>query len=131
MAQPMPTTIEATEAELAQLRAAIDADWQKPTSYGSLRGKQHGQRIDASVRRAGVTSARLTALEAHLAGLQRAAVAPAPKPLPTDDEILAARLVRTKLGWEQVVKVNRTTVTVVAEPGWDNKVPFRKILEVR
>lgn len=128
----LPTTIVATRAEIERIntesaRAFGDPHW----NYGNQRTKAYGQRTDAAIRRAAQRVERVQALERHLVALERAASAPAPKPAPADDEIRSARLVRTKLGWEKVVKVNRTTVTVEAEPGWDNKVSFRKILEVR
>jgi hypothetical protein len=124
----LPSTIDATEAELSQLREAVSTPFQ---NHGNMRTKAFGQRTNAAIHRAAERFARIKALETHLAHLTRLASAPAPKPAPTADEIRGAALVRTRYGWERVVKVNRSTVTVEAEPGWKDKVSFSKILEVR
>lgn len=124
----MPSTIGAAEAELAQLRELVSEPFQ---NHGNMRTKAFGQRTDAAIRRTAERFARIKALEAHLARLNAAATAPAPKPAPTAEEIRGAALIRTRYGWERVVKVNRTTVTVAAEPGWNDKVPFSKVLDVR
>lgn len=128
----LPATIDATRAEIERLNAESEHAFGDPHwNHGNQRTKTFGQRTDAAIRRAAQHVERVKVLERHLAALERAASSPAPKPAPTVDEIRSARLIRTKLGWERVVKVNRTTVTVEAEPGWNNKVSFRKILEVR
>lgn len=40
-------------------------------------------------------------------------------------------LIRVSVGWERVAKVNKTTITVVAPGGWNNKVKIVDILEHR
>jgi hypothetical protein len=129
--KPLPATVEATEAELAQLNAECETAMGAQWNYGNQRTKAFGRRTDAHIRRAAARSARISELETHLACLRRAAAAPPPKPPPTEEEIRAARLVRDQHGWSKVVKVNRTTVTIEVPPGWNDKIPFRKIIEVR
>jgi hypothetical protein len=53
------------------------------------------------------------------------------KPVPfTDEELKAARAVRTINGWHKVVRVNAKTVTVETGYSWTDRYPFKKILEV-
>lgn len=61
----------------------------------------------------------------------RAAYALKTAPVPfTDEELYAARAVRTHYGWQRVIRVNPVTVTVIGDFG-DYRVPHAKILEVR
>ncbi len=130
----LPTTIEATRAELDQLNATIVAAANNPHwNYGRSRTKAFGRRTDAAIHRTAQCFARVKALEAHLVHLQAqetAAQAPAPKPVSMGD-IWVGMAVKTKSGWFRVVKINRTTVTVDVEPGWDDIVPLSRVLEVR
>ena len=53
------------------------------------------------------------------------------KPVPfTDEELAAARVVRTMYGWWRVLRVNGKTVTVAGDFG-DMRVPHAQVLEVR
>jgi hypothetical protein len=48
----------------------------------------------------------------------------------TDEELKAARVVRTRYGWNRVIRVNTKTVTVSGDFG-DHRIPTTTILEVR
>lgn len=129
--KPLPDTVEATEAELAQLNAECEAAMGDGWNYGNQRTRAFGRRTDAHIRRATVRAERMRELEAHLASLKRPASVQPPKPSPTEDEIRSAHFVRDRNGWNKVVKVNRATVTIEVPPGWNDKIPFKKIIEVR
>lgn len=127
----LPVTVEATRAEIDRINAESERAFSDPYwNYGNQRTKAFGQRTDAAIRRAAQRVERVEVLKRHLAALERATTA-ATKPLPTEEEIRSARLIRTKHGWEKVVRVNRSTVTIEVPPGWNDKVSFRKIFEVR
>jgi hypothetical protein len=48
----------------------------------------------------------------------------------TDEELKAARVIRTRFGWAQLLRVNAKTVTVKGAFG-DDRIPVASILEVR
>jgi uncharacterized sporulation protein YeaH/YhbH (DUF444 family) len=53
------------------------------------------------------------------------------KPVPfTDEDLKASRAVRTRYGWNRVIRVNTKTVTVNGDFG-DYRIPTTTILEVR
>lgn len=58
-----------------------------------------------------------------------AALRAAPVPF-TEEQYQAARIVRTKLGWFKVVRVNTQSVTVETGYSWKDRVARSKILEV-
>ncbi len=69
--------------------------------------------------------AEVTRLQNHLEYLKKR------KPIAfTEAELAAARVIRSELGWEIVVRVNGSTVTVGAGVS-QARVPFEKVLEVR
>jgi hypothetical protein len=47
------------------------------------------------------------------------------------EDLTGARLVRTRHGWHEVVRVNRATVQVLAAPGMDDRISVGRVLEVR
>ncbi|WP_434315865.1 hypothetical protein [Leifsonia sp. P73] len=49
----------------------------------------------------------------------------------TRDDLLGADVVRTKLGWYKVVRLNQQSVTVDSGHSWTSVVPFAKILDAR
>lgn len=117
-----------TEADLDQARARLDA---LPTNPGtsSLRGKTHGIRVDAAIRRTAELCDEIRRLEAKLTSLRSAPPAP---PATLDlSQLHLARFVRTRWGWFEVVKVNTKSMKVLAAPGMDDRVPIGKILDFR
>ena len=63
---------------------------------------------------------------------RKAATAAANTPVPfTEDEYKAARIVRTKLGWHLVVKVNAKSVNVQTPYSWTDRILRDQIIEVR
>lgn len=62
----------------------------------------------------------------------RAEYAERNRPIPfTDEQYAAARAVRTRLGWYEVVRVNAQSVTVKTAYSWTDRVLRKKILEVK
>lgn len=49
----------------------------------------------------------------------------------TQDELKAARVIRTRYGWQVVVRVNKTTVSVATGYSWVDRVKLNDVLEVR
>lgn len=49
----------------------------------------------------------------------------------TLDDINGATHVRTSVGWHEVVRVNKTTVSTATGYSWVDRYPFDRILEVR
>jgi len=49
----------------------------------------------------------------------------------TDAELKAARYIRTKHGWHEVVRVSAKSVTVRTEWSWNDRVLFADVIEVR
>lgn len=129
MAEAPVDEIASKEAELERARAALQAaaDYQ---AGGSSRTKTHRIRSDGALRRAGQAARRITQLEREIEGLRRKATQPEPAPLDLD-RLPHARYIRTKVGWYEVIKVNRKTVKVVADPGWDDLIPISRIVEIR
>ena len=63
--------------------------------------------------------------------LERAAIAN-PEPVPfTNDELRAARLIRTRHGWHKVARINAKRVSVATGYSWTDRVALSKIMEVR
>jgi hypothetical protein len=53
-------------------------------------------------------------------------------PVPyTTEELGAARVVRTDVGWHKVVRVNAKSVTVESGYAWNDRYTLDKVLEVR
>lgn len=46
----------------------------------------------------------------------------------TRDDVKDAVLVRDQFGWHNVIRVNRTTVTVETGYSWTDRIPFDKII---
>lgn len=54
------------------------------------------------------------------------------KPVPfTTEELKAARVIRTSVGWHKVAKVNAKSVSVETGYSWTDRYTIDKILEVR
>lgn len=49
----------------------------------------------------------------------------------TAADLTGATHVRDRWGWWEVVRVNRTSVTVRGEHSWDERIPVGRILEAR
>ena len=64
------------------------------------------------------------------ANAEAAKVRNAPVPF-TEAEYLAAKVIRTRLGWYEVIRVNAKSVTVKTAYSWADRVGRSKILEVR
>lgn len=122
--------IAAKEAELAAARGALDAVYSQPAGTSRMRGKQHGVRVDAQIRRGAALSETVQRLGRELDALRRQGTGPASAPLDLA-RLPVARYVRTRHGWYEVVKVNRVTVKVQVDPGWDDLIKIGKILEIR
>lgn len=113
-------------AELVAARRAFDreANWR---NHGGMRTKNFGRRSDANLRRGAAAGRLVQRLESELDALRR----PVREVPPLDLERLPfATHVRTDAGWYEVVKVNRKTVKVVVDPGWDDLVPIKRIREI-
>lgn len=121
--------IAAKETELEQAHAALQAaaDYR---AGGSSRTKQHRIRSDGALRRGGMARAAIQRLERELETLRRRATQPEPAPLDLD-RLPHAQYIRTKVGWYEVAKVNRKSVKVVVNPGWDDLIPIARIIEMR
>lgn len=48
----------------------------------------------------------------------------------TDEEYAAAKAIRTRFGWHEVVRVNAQSVTVKTPYSWTDRILRKKILEV-
>ncbi len=121
--------ITAKEAELEQARAALQAAADYQSGVRS-RTKTHRIRSDGALRRAGQARNTIERLEREIAALHRKAAQPEPVPLDLD-RLPFAQFIRTQAGWYRVVKVNRKSVKVVADPGWDDLIPIGRIIEIR
>jgi hypothetical protein len=49
----------------------------------------------------------------------------------TEEQYKAARVIRTRLGWYEVVRVSAKSVTVKTPHSWNDRILRSKILEVR
>jgi hypothetical protein len=121
--------IAAKEAELVAARNAMEANFNRPVG-GSSRTKQFGRRIDAQLRRGGQLGREVQRLQSEIRGLRRRATEPAPAPL-DPSRLPYAKAIRTATGWYRVLKVNAKSVVVEVPPGWDNRFPLSRILEIR
>lgn len=91
----------------------------------SLRGKQHWACVDADIRR--------TAEAFRQAKRDEQAQQAQAQTTPVDPTALkGAVAVRDRRGmWHEVVRVNKTTVSVKTAYSWVDKIPHAKIVEVR
>lgn len=122
--------IAAKETELAKASAAMVANFDRHAGTSSMRGKQHGIRIDAQIRRGAQLGKTVKRLERELTSLRTRVDRPDLGPV--DLDVLAPGcVIRTDIGWYRVVKVNRVTVKVQMPPGWDDLIKISKILEIR
>jgi hypothetical protein len=94
-----------------------------------LRGKQHWQRVGADVQHA----AQQVRDDDTQAMRERAARFRAKHNIPVEPaELMGARLVKDRTGtWHEVVRINKTTVTVLTGHSWTARVPHDRIVEVR
>lgn len=99
-----------------------------PAAINISSGARWGGRVGRDAERAEKVvrqQAEVTRLQNHLEYLKKR------KPIAfTEAELAAARVIRSELGWEIVVRVNGSTVTVGAGVS-QARVPFEKVLEVR
>lgn len=129
MLETVADEIAAKEAELEQARAALQAAADYQSGVRS-RTKTHVVRMDGALRRAGLAANTIRQLERELEGLRRKATQPEPVRLDLA-RLPHAQYIRTRYGWHEVVKVNRKSVKVVADPGWGDLVPIARIIEIR
>lgn len=88
-------------------------------------------RAAAAERSVDEALADVRAAEATEAARRAAAFAERTNPVPfTDEELKAARVIRTRFGWAPVIRVNAKTVTAAGAFG-DDRVPIGSILEVK
>lgn len=131
-ADPVDARAAALEAKRAELAAAIKArDGYEFTPYGSQRTKSAGVRLDAGLRRTAENHRKVDQLEREVAALERPPAPTAPKGGFTPDQLKNARVIKTRLGWHEVVKVNAKSVKVKAAPGMDDLVPVKRIIDAR
>lgn len=89
-------------------------------------------RAAATERMVEESVAAVKAYEAERWAAAAAATAERNKPVVfTDAEYMAARAVRTKLGWRKVVQVSAKSVTVETGYSWTDRIARSKVLEVR
>jgi hypothetical protein len=122
--------IAAKEAELVAATAAMTANFDRPAGTSRMRGKLHTVRVNAAISRGARLGNQVRRLEGELEGLRRRVGRPEPKPLDLA-RLPFARLIRTKVGWYEVVKVNAKSVKVKVSPGWDDRIPISRIVEIR
>lgn len=112
---------------------------QHPLDHGQLSGirrrstprqkRQHAAGIERTIDQA-MAAVKVERDKERAANI--AAYREANKPIPyTPDELKAAHLIRTELGWHKVVKVNAKTVTVETGYSWTDRIALAKVLEVR
>lgn len=118
--------IAAKAAELTAARTRFYAECDRPLG-GRSRTKQFGRRADAQLRRAGELRRLVDRLSGELDALRR----PVRVVPPLDLERLPyATHIRTDAGWYEVVKVNRKSVKVKVDPGWDDLIPIKRVKEI-
>lgn len=131
MSATLAEQIATKEAELAQARQAIAANFDRFAGTSRLRGKVHKIRGDAQLRVGAQLGETVRRLERELASLRSRAERPATPPLDLT-KLPEAKFIRTKArGWCEVVKVNGASVKVLTAPGWDDLIKISKIVEIR
>lgn len=98
----------------------------RTTAYQAKREQATFDRDMAAYKAYQAAEKAFTSLEGRVRVLR----ASAPVPY-TEDQLRAAKAVRTEVGWYRLLKVNRVTVGVDAGDPWPLKVPRTEILEVR
>lgn len=89
-------------------------------------------RVAATERSVDAAVAEVKAQQEAERAERAAAYAKRYAPVPfTPEELKAARVVRTVVGWHDVVKVNAKSVTVATGYSWTNRYALEKVLEVR
>lgn len=128
-AEARKAALEAKRAELDKANAALAAH---PASWGGFRrGKQALQRADANLKRSAALVRDVQRLEQEVKALERPPAPSVPAGGFTPDQLKGARIIRTRVGWHEVVKVNAKTVKVKAAPGMDDLVPVKRIIDAR
>lgn len=129
-------TVEQLERELEHAEAVLGAatptfDGDPATArLGPVALRQHHARTDAQLARYSNALAAVRAARDRLSAA-RACQAEAQRPKLTAADLVGASAVRDRHGWHQVVRVNRTTVTVETGYSWTARIPAGKVLEVR
>lgn len=121
--------LAAKEAELAKANAAFSAYDYQP--YGNQKTKSSARRTDAAIRRTAEMVRDIQRIEREVAALRRPPAPTAPKGGFTPEQLEGATHIRTRYGWYKVAKVNKKSVKVDADPGWDDLIPIKRIIEVR
>jgi hypothetical protein len=130
-ADPVDARKAALEAKRAELDAARKATETVPMFGGSSKRKSFAVRVDANIRRTAEAFRNVERLEREVKALERPPVATAPQGGWTPEQLAGARVIRTRLGWHEVVKVNQKSVKVKAAPGMDDLVSYKRIIDAR
>lgn len=130
-ADPADARKVALEAKRAELAAARKAGEAVPMFGGSSKRKSFAVRVDANIRRTAEAFRNVERLEREVKALERPPAATAPAGGWTPEQLEGARVIRTRLGWHEVVKVNKKSVKVKAAPGMDDLVPYKRIIDAR
>lgn len=115
--------------ELAAIENSL-ANLPRNPGNASLRGKQHHIKVNAAIGRAAAMVEATQRLNILTKGLVTQIAEAQLSPV-TDDMLKTARLVRDRHGWHEVVRVNKTTVSVATGYSWVDRIPHSKIVEVR
>ena len=120
---------------IAEVRVVLEsarhaATPERNPGCSKLRGKQHGIRIDASIRRTAEVFERVARLEREIEALrvqlgrtERRPVDPA--------ALKGAKFVRDHRGtWHEVVRVNAKSVSVKTGHSWTDRIPHSRIVAV-
>lgn len=121
---------DAKHAEAARAFNAGRTDDPAVARLGATALRQHHKRTDASLSRMVAAQEQAHRLEGK-AALARSREAEAARTKLTHEDLKGAKLVRTKYGWHQVVRVNAKTVTVKTPYSWTDTIAHGKILEAR
>lgn len=128
---PVDARAQALEAKRAELTAARKAVETVPEFGGSSKRKSFAVRVDANIRRTAEAFRKVERLEREVKALERPPAPTAPKGGFTPDQLKNARVIKTRFGWHEVVKVNTKSVKVKAAPGMDDLVPIKRIIDAR
>lgn len=123
--------LAALVTRIDELHRRIEGEWVTRPGCVNTRAKQHTVRYNAALRRTARAFEELRQLEtsAHALILRLKQADPIPV---TPETLATARFVRDRHGfWYEVVRVNRVTVKVVVDPGWNDLAKISNLVEVR
>lgn len=126
--QSLEERLEAAEQRLAKLPRPKSLSGRLDHGMVNLPLSKRGN-IEADTRK-GVAiieaEREVTSLRNRIAYAKKNAAVPF-----TGEELKAAKLIRTSVGWHKVVRVNAKTVTVETAYSWTDRYPIAQVLEVR